>query len=232
MCIILAILRSEEITATSVAHILKIMKDAQPLGCPEQMRPLGRVQNTQLYPGFLQCLQICCRTGFQHNLRGIPVKNNIIGPLQHLLQGDMGQKVIHQVLAGLCHTHRQQQLVNTRLRHVEHLVELRAGKRRLLARALDLDDLALVVHDEVQIDFGARILLIDDIFTTGATIDEIARILKEPDADGSSQYIPYRPDTGGSDPETQDYRPRHAARVPGAALVDFLAFAAAGDMIV
>jgi len=79
---------------------------------------------------------------------------------------------------------------------------------------------------------GARILLIDDIFTTGATIDEIARILKEPDADGSSQYIPYRPDTGGSDPETQDYRPRHAARVPGAARVDFLAFAAAGDMIV
>ena len=61
---------------------------------------------------------------------------------------------------------------------------------------------------------------------------EIARILKEPDADGSSQYIPYRPDTGGSDPETQDYRPRHAARIPGAARVDFLAFAAAGDMIV
>lgn len=44
---------------------------------------------------------------------------------------------------------------------------------------------------------GARILLIDDIFTTGATIDEIARILKD----------------------------------AGASRVDFLAFAAAGDMI-
>ena len=43
---------------------------------------------------------------------------------------------------------------------------------------------------------GARILLIDDIFTTGATIDEIARILKD----------------------------------AGASRVDFLAFAAAGDM--
>lgn len=44
---------------------------------------------------------------------------------------------------------------------------------------------------------GSRILLIDDIFTTGATIDEIARILKD----------------------------------AGASRVDFLAFAAAGDMI-
>ena len=44
---------------------------------------------------------------------------------------------------------------------------------------------------------GARILLIDDIFTTGATIDEIARILKD----------------------------------AGASRVDFLTFAAAGDMI-
>ena len=61
---------------------------------------------------------------------------------------------------------------------------------------------------------GARILLIDDIFTTGATIDEIARILKEPDANDPGRY-----------------RPRHAARIPGAIRVDFLVFAAAGDMI-
>ena len=45
---------------------------------------------------------------------------------------------------------------------------------------------------------GSRILLIDDIFTTGATIDEIAQILKD----------------------------------AGASRVDFLAFAAAGDMII
>ena len=44
---------------------------------------------------------------------------------------------------------------------------------------------------------GSRILLIDDIFTTGATIDEISRILKD----------------------------------AGASRVDFLAFAAAGDMV-
>lgn len=44
---------------------------------------------------------------------------------------------------------------------------------------------------------GARVLLIDDIFTTGATVEEISRILKD----------------------------------AGASRVDFLAFAAAGDMI-
>lgn len=54
---------------------------------------------------------------------------------------------------------------------------------------------------------GARILLIDDIFTTGATIDEIAYILKNPEACGMG---------------------RHS---PRAKRVDFLAFAAAGDMI-
>ncbi len=54
---------------------------------------------------------------------------------------------------------------------------------------------------------GARILLIDDIFTTGATIDEIARILKEPGTNKDGQTV------------------------PGAARVDFLVFAAAGDMI-
>ncbi len=55
---------------------------------------------------------------------------------------------------------------------------------------------------------GARILLIDDIFTTGATIDEIARILKDQWTDCEGQV--------------------HS----GAAGVDFLAFAAAGDMII
>lgn len=45
---------------------------------------------------------------------------------------------------------------------------------------------------------GARILLIDDIFTTGSTIDEIAKLLKS----------------------------------SGAETVDFLTFAAAGDMII
>ncbi|MBQ6500171.1 MAG: ComF family protein [Mogibacterium sp.] len=45
---------------------------------------------------------------------------------------------------------------------------------------------------------GSRILLIDDIFTTGSTIDEIASLLKD----------------------------------QGASVVDFLAFAAAGDMII
>lgn len=55
---------------------------------------------------------------------------------------------------------------------------------------------------------GARILLIDDIFTTGATIDEIARILKKPETCSS----------GG--------KAEHAERV------DFLVFAAAGDMLI
>ena len=45
---------------------------------------------------------------------------------------------------------------------------------------------------------GARVLLIDDIFTTGSTIDEISSLLK----------------------------------LQGASAVDFLAFAAAGDMII
>lgn len=54
---------------------------------------------------------------------------------------------------------------------------------------------------------GARILLIDDIFTTGATIDEIARILKGSRTNKDGQTF------------------------TGAARVDFLVFAAAGDMI-
>ena len=48
-----------------------------------------------------------------------------------------------------------------------------------------------------QID-GSRILLIDDIFTTGSTVDEIASLLKG----------------------------------HGASRVDFIAYAAAGDMII
>lgn len=54
----------------------------------------------------------------------------------------------------------------------------------------------------------ARILLIDDIFTTGATIDELSRLLKDPwtDCEGNVHN--------------------------GAKLVDFLTFAAAGDMII
>ncbi|MBQ9273031.1 MAG: ComF family protein [Mogibacterium sp.] len=62
---------------------------------------------------------------------------------------------------------------------------------------------------------GARVLLIDDIFTTGATIDEAARILKCPQPAGD-------PFTGT----------REGYEVSsGASRVDFIAFAAAGDMI-
>jgi ComF family protein len=55
---------------------------------------------------------------------------------------------------------------------------------------------------------GSSILLTDDIFTTGSTVDEIASVLKEPWTDDSGN--------------THD----------GASRVDFLAFAAAGDMII
>ena len=78
---------------------------------------------------------------------------------------------------------------------------------------------------------GARILLIDDIFTTGATIDEIARILKEPDADDFDLYSLHGESTGKGGQNMRGYRPRHAARIPGASRVDFLAFAAAGDYL-
>ena len=69
---------------------------------------------------------------------------------------------------------------------------------------------------------GKRILLIDDIYTTGSTIDEIARILKDPLAE------PY----GGIGLTGSGYRARHAACSSGASRVDFLAFAAAGDMVI
>jgi len=72
---------------------------------------------------------------------------------------------------------------------------------------------------------GSRVLLIDDIFTTGATLDEIARLLKDP---GTSSTDRQCMDTGGC-------RDRHTVgpRDPsGAARADFLAFAAAADIIV
>lgn len=68
---------------------------------------------------------------------------------------------------------------------------------------------------------GARILIVDDIFTVGSTVGEIGRILKEPDSAAQ----------GGRDPDASDYRARHTARIPGAARVDFLTFAAAGDYL-
>lgn len=70
---------------------------------------------------------------------------------------------------------------------------------------------------------GSRILLIDDIFTTGATIDEIASLLKAPYGDKAFTL----PD-GKTDVSTAE---RDMANRSGAERVDFLAFAAAGDMI-
>ena len=55
---------------------------------------------------------------------------------------------------------------------------------------------------------GSRILLIDDIYTTGSTLDEIAGILKEPWTDGDGI--------------------EHS----GASRVDFLAYAAAADYLI
>lgn len=60
---------------------------------------------------------------------------------------------------------------------------------------------------------GRRILLIDDIYTTGATVDELAHILKEP----CSELKNNRADNG---PEQR-----------GASRVDVLTFAAGGDIV-
>ena len=65
---------------------------------------------------------------------------------------------------------------------------------------------------------GKRVLLIDDIYTTGATTDEIARILKEPEgrpADG---------DKNGTQAGVKEV-------LPGASRVDVLTFAAGADVV-
>ncbi|MBE6019289.1 MAG: ComF family protein [Clostridiales bacterium] len=89
---------------------------------------------------------------------------------------------------------------------------------------------------------GARILLIDDIFTTGATIDEIARVLKYPDqceddmqGSGRHEARDQRDDItqGSGKYEAHDQSAgKHFKAAEGAARVDFLAFAGAADIVV
>ena len=66
------------------------------------------------------------------------------------------------------------------------------------ARRANIQGAFMIRSSRLPLIKGSKILLIDDIFTTGSTIDEIARILKD----------------------------------AGASRVDFIAFAAAGDMII
>ena len=106
---------------------------------------------------------------------------------------------------------------------------------------------------------GVRILLIDDIYTTGSTIDEIASLLKAPIKvyrANPATYISKRSDDttyaemgkgdicciseAAQSKRGQGHRQMSKAStpesdiafIPGAAVVDFLAFAAAGDILV
>ena len=79
---------------------------------------------------------------------------------------------------------------------------------------------------------GARVLLIDDIFTTGSTIDEIASLLKHPVTTAQVGSRSYAPDCCcRHEARSKSHDPHSDGMTKGAARVDFLAYAAAGDMI-